>query len=272
MKPGCDGVRGAAERFEQGSGRADHADHAALGRRVVGLPAVARDARGGRERDDPRGVGEVAGGQQRLVDRQLRRDVHRQHGLPLVGRHVGEQLVARDAGVVHDDVDPPVPLQGVLEDPRAGVGRGDVELQGRAAHPVGDGDELLAGRGDVDGDDGGTVARERVRDRLADAARGAGDDGDAAVERPVPVRGQRAGRRVDREQLSVHERRPRRQEEPQRADDGRRGDRDVAPRTSPFAGRTAAQLLGDRPQETVDPLPCGGDRRRVVGRARRATR
>ena len=47
--------------------------------------------------------------------------------------------------------------------------------------------ELLGERRHVEPDDVGAVALERPGDRLADAARGAGDERDLAVERPLPV-------------------------------------------------------------------------------------
>ena len=58
--------------------------------------------------------------------------------VPAVGVHVGQQLVAGDAGVVHDDVEPAVAGAGVVEDPLAGVGAVTSSLQRRAADLVGD--------------------------------------------------------------------------------------------------------------------------------------
>ena len=53
--------------------------------------------------------------------------VDAEHGVPAVLVHVGEPLVAGDAGVVHDDVDAAVGRGEVLGDPLRGVLGGDVE-------------------------------------------------------------------------------------------------------------------------------------------------
>src|SRR5262245_9143121 len=52
-EPGRDGVDGDALLAELGGKRVGQPDHARLGRRVVGLAAVARDARHRRQPDDP---------------------------------------------------------------------------------------------------------------------------------------------------------------------------------------------------------------------------
>ena len=54
-----------------------------------------------------------------------------------VGRHVVERLVAQDAGVVDDDVDPAERVERGLHDGLAALGRGDA---------VGVGDGLAAAR------------------------------------------------------------------------------------------------------------------------------
>src|SRR4029079_3101984 len=109
-----------------------HADDACLAGGVVGLPAVARDATGGRDRDDAAAVAQTAFAsrvEQHLVDPQLADEVDGQDAAPAVGVGVGEQLVAGDAGVVHEDVEPAaVALGQVRGDPLAGVRSGDVEL------------------------------------------------------------------------------------------------------------------------------------------------
>ena len=56
-----------------------------------------------------------------------------------------------------------------------------------SAEPLGDRVEVVGERRDVEPDDLGAVAMQRLGDRRADAARGAGDQRDLAVERLVPV-------------------------------------------------------------------------------------
>ena len=81
-----------------------HADDAGLGQRVIGLPQVARDAGNRRHTDDaPAGL-ECTRGQQGLIDALLRREVDVDHRLPQVRLHIGNRLVAGNAGVVHHRV------------------------------------------------------------------------------------------------------------------------------------------------------------------------
>jgi hypothetical protein len=237
-------------------------DDARLGEGVVGLALVSRDARRRGERHDPQSLD--PGLEQLGVDAQLRLEVDRDDGLPLLGLHVGEQLVAQDPGVVHDDVEPPVPRPCVLEDAGAGVLGRDVELQRGAADGVGRPGEPLAGRRDVDAHDRRAVARERAGDRRADPARGARDDRDLALERAlrheVDVRG-RGVRRTHRQQLPVDERGPRRQEEPQRGEGRRRVGRGAVGQHDPVPRGARTQLLGERAQEPVDAVPGRGELR-----------
>ena len=44
-----------------------------------------------------------------LRARERRRQVRREHRVPVLALHAQQQLIARDAGVVHQDVEPPVP-------------------------------------------------------------------------------------------------------------------------------------------------------------------
>ena len=101
----------------------DEADDAGLGRGVVGLPAVAGDAGDRADEDDPAAVAQPVGGQERLVHPQDRQEVDLEHPGPALGVGVGEELVAGDAGVVDDDVEAPVPADGVVDDPAPGVRR-----------------------------------------------------------------------------------------------------------------------------------------------------
>ena len=103
--------------------------------------------------------------------------------------HVGERLVAGDAGVVDDDVGAAVTLEEVLGEDLGCVGRRDVEGEGRAADLVRGLGQCLAGGRDVGADHVCAVAGEDLGDGGADAAGCAGDDGDLALERLVPACG-----------------------------------------------------------------------------------
>src|SRR6185503_4060293 len=85
--------------------RLDQTDHTGLGGRVVRLAVVARDARNARDPDDRAAVPDRPGLEQMLRDPLRRAQVHVEYGVPRVRTHVREPLVARDAGVVDDDVE-----------------------------------------------------------------------------------------------------------------------------------------------------------------------
>ena len=138
---------------------------------------------------------------------------------PSARAHLAERLVAGDAGVVHDDVDPAVRLPGCAGDRfRRVCGAATSIEQHRTA-------ELratwLSGpscRRTIEADHVRALVGEPARGRLADAARGAGDQRDLALEgvresrRPVgPSRLRHAQR------LAGHERRLGRQHEAQHA-------------------------------------------------------
>src|SRR5690606_18179311 len=124
---------------------------------------------------------------------------------PALRGHVGQELVAHDPCVVHDDVEVAVVGPDVLGDAAPGVLGGDVELQGGPADRVGHRGEVLPRGGHVDGDDAGAVPGQGPGDRLADAAGGAGDDRDLAGQRLLPVLGQGPGGGVDPHELAVDE-------------------------------------------------------------------
>src|SRR5699024_5317755 len=152
---------------------------------VVHLAAIARDAG---DRGDAHDVAALVDrGDERLVHREDGEEVDIEDGAPTVRVGVNEQLVPGDPGVVHDDVEATVEALGVLDELRARVRGGDVDLERRATDPVGDLGERAAGGGDVDADDGGAVAGEDLGDGGTDAAGGTGDDGDLVRERSVPA-------------------------------------------------------------------------------------
>src|SRR4029077_8113014 len=167
--------------------RVDQPDHAGLGGGVVRLPQVARDAGDRGDPDDPAVVvheallqelgGDPLGGDQ--VDTEDR--------VPAVLVHVGEPLVASDAGVVHHHVDAAVGPGEVLGDPFGGVLGGDVEGEVVAVQLGGQPDQVVGGLWYVDPDHGRAVAGEHSRDLLPDAAGGARHQRHLAGQGPLPV-------------------------------------------------------------------------------------
>src|SRR5205823_2637294 len=96
-----------------------------------------------------------------------------------LGLDVEEAVAARDAGVADEDAYPRMPLANRGRRPLHGLAVGDVaelvlaaELLGQRAEPV-----LAPGEEDAEV----AARREGAGDRGADPARGAGDDGDAAL-------------------------------------------------------------------------------------------
>ena len=250
-EPGSDGVDGRL-RPEHAGLRADHADHAGLGGGVVGLAAVAGDAAGRRQAHHACVEREHACLGQSRSQAQRGHDVHRDHRVPAVGRHVGQQLVAGDPGVVHDDVQAAEPGAHEVDEALWRLGVGQVELQCGAADLDGDLGQPLSGGGHVDQQQTCAVARQGPGDVRADAARRAGHQGDLAcqweldggsVVRVGPAG--RVARPADRQQLAVDEGRPRRQEEAQCGERRRVGDLDRVRELDAVAGRPATQLLGE---------------------------
>jgi len=103
----------------------ESAADAELGRGVVGLAEVA---------DQPRGRGhadvaarilalEIGRGGARDVEGAVQ--VHVDHRFPLLDRHVEEEAVAQDAGVVHHHIDPAERVDGALDDPVRRLPLGD---------------------------------------------------------------------------------------------------------------------------------------------------
>src|SRR5207248_2447721 len=153
--------------------RLDQPDHAGLRGGVVGLAAVAGDAGHRGDADDPATGGEEIG--QGGVDPVLAGQVDVQHAVPAVFGHPPERLVAGDAGVVHDDVDPAVPFLYICGEFRGCVGSGEVELERAAVYVVRDRGQRVPGGGHVEADDVGAVPGQEAGDGRPDAPRGAGD-------------------------------------------------------------------------------------------------
>jgi hypothetical protein len=114
------------------------------------------------------------------------REVDGQDLVPVLVGHLEDRLVGRDAGVVDEDVQAPVVIDDLLHGAPAVLGRADVALM--------DGDrDLVFGELGLEGlgafaiaavarGDGGALGGQAVTDGGADAARAAGDHGDAALE------------------------------------------------------------------------------------------
>jgi hypothetical protein len=126
----------------------------------------------------------------RQVERPGQIDVH--DAVPVLGGHLADGLVGRDAGVVDQDVQPPVRVHDLADHPLTVLVRPDVALVDggpgvRPAEAVGG---LLVAR--VTGREGDPAAGEPLADRRADAADTAGDQCYLAghvchVERTLPT-------------------------------------------------------------------------------------
>ena len=128
--------------------------------------------------------------------------------------------------------------------------------------------QSLGGGLHVDRDDASAVAGEHLGDGCADAAGGAGHDGDLAVQRPVPVGRWRGIGRPDIEDLPVDVGRLGRQDESQGGFQARRGGFGVRRQVHQRHGGAVAHFLAQRAGEALqralrDPLVGAGG---LVGR------
>ena len=118
-----DGVHRDAVALELHGGDDGEGGDAGLGRAVVGLAHVAVDARGRRGVDDAgvvrlAGLGAVAPVLHGVAGRgEGAAQVHLDHGVPLVDRHVDQHAVAQDARVVHQHVEAAEGVDGRLDQP-----------------------------------------------------------------------------------------------------------------------------------------------------------
>ena len=154
--------------------------------RRVGVVRLARDAVHADDRGD---VHDRAGALlhhpagHRAAGVEDRGKVRLDHVAPVLVRHPRQQPVTGQARVVDEDVE----LAGLLDQALGLVGVGDVGLDSPAARFLGDRLGLVGARAVAD-HDLGTAARELERDRPADAARAAGDEGSLPFERGEAVR------------------------------------------------------------------------------------
>ena len=118
----------------------------------------------------------------RLRERKRRGEVCGEHSIPLVALHPQQELIARNAGVAHDDVEPTVTVDDVVRHTRERGGVGHVEAQrlgSRAArrqlrHRI---PRVVAARG---GDHRRALVSKLVRNRAPDASRSTGHQRDAS--------------------------------------------------------------------------------------------
>ena len=153
--------------------RAGEGDDRALARDVV---EEERNSAEGRPRGDVHDLSAALlahDGNDGAARQEHARDVDLHHPVPLLERDLGEgtHLERRvEARVVHEDVDPPVPGESLLDHPsHVRLGR-DV------------GADATLRRFEVGDRDHGSLRLEPVGDRSADALRAAGDDRDLPVE------------------------------------------------------------------------------------------
>ena len=123
-------------------------------------------------------------------------EVHVDDRVPVFLRHLVEDGVAQDPGVVHDDVDPPETVDRLLDHPLRGAEAHDaVEVGLRLAARIANRAHRLEGGGPVLAVAGGGATRivhdhlravrsEHLRDLGADAAPGAGDQRDLSFDQP----------------------------------------------------------------------------------------
>ena len=119
------------------------------------------------------------------------------HGVDHVDGHVVERLIAKDAGVVDEDVDPPERVECRLHDRLSTFGGGHAFDVGHRLAAEGDDlvDDLLRGAGgttrpvdqaaEVVDHEASTSSGEFERMAAAEAVAGTGDDGDFVVEAEV---------------------------------------------------------------------------------------
>jgi hypothetical protein len=181
ISPGRHHVHRDVARRHLARQRLAEPDEPRLRRRVVRLPGVAHlpDHRADAMMRPPRCL--IIGFSTACVQRERRGQVRGDHGVPVVALHPQHQLVARDAGVVHQDVDAAVPLDtpATSASTRRGVGHVEPRLAPPARRTISSHHRarVVAARRRHDVR---ARARQHQRDRAPDAARRAGHDRDLA--------------------------------------------------------------------------------------------
>ena len=94
---------------------------AELRRGVIGLAEIADQARGRGHVDVTAGILALEIGRRGARDVERAVQMHVDHRLPFLDRHVEEEAVAQDAGVIHDHVDPAEGINRGLDDAVGGL-------------------------------------------------------------------------------------------------------------------------------------------------------
>ena len=161
--------------------RTGHAGHAGLGGSVVGLARVARGAHHAGDADDAPVALLHHGLNGGTADTKHRLEIGVEHGVPVVVLHAHGQLVARDAGVVHQHMQAALALDDAVDQRLDRCGVGHVEVGTPAARirrqRLADARGAFVGGGRTD--DLVAACGQLQRNGGANAARGAGDQRDS---------------------------------------------------------------------------------------------
>src|SRR5688572_19723263 len=177
--------RDAPRRHFPGQRTRETAD-ARLRGAVIGLPGIADQADHRPDVDDAASARLHHAAQHRLAEPENGTQIRRDDGIPVFRLHAQEQRVARDAGVVDEDGDRALPGFDVCDRHVAGSPIRHVEDEAAADRTRGfqslvDGRNTRVARCRTD--DRSSSRAQCERDGASDAARGAGDEGDFALQR-----------------------------------------------------------------------------------------
>jgi hypothetical protein len=191
-EPRIHGVDGDAARPELGRGRARERELCVLGCRVRARRWKDHGPGHGDDVDDVGRSGCLERAEERAQAPHAAEVVRPQHLLEPVGLDFGERLPAGDACVVRQQRDSGMPRDDRVRRALDSGAVGDVTGLVLAADFVDQRAQTVAAPCQEDAVP--PVARETARERLADAARGTGDDGDATQRQTRTVRSARAAR------------------------------------------------------------------------------
>src|SRR5260370_7370713 len=129
---GGDAIDGDAPLRDLGGERLGHADHARFRSRVVSLPRIALDADNRRDVYDSAKAPFQHAFQRGARQAEGRGQIDRKHSIPVLVLHANEQTIARDPGVVDEDVYGP---KRAFDRWYQGFGRGGVRKPARRPIP-----------------------------------------------------------------------------------------------------------------------------------------